>query len=156
MNKDSAVLTFLRGCATISTSPVYFNFGKVKDKTHQLVSRADDLSTCKPFIDGSIQMRYTFSIDSFKSVSLNPTVAGRADENLDDIADVQAVIDWLIAQADAGHYPDFGPDCIIDDMKVTTTRPQLVTLNEEVNPPLAVYRITAEINYLDNSRRLWK
>ena len=156
MNKDGAMLTFLRECATINTSPVYFNFGKAKDKARQLVSHADDISTCKPFIDGSVQKRYTCSIDSFKSVSLNPNVANKADENLDDIADVQSVIDWLELQADARNYPDFGIDCVIDELRVNTTRPQLVTVNEEVNPPLAVYRITVEINYIDTSHRLWK
>lgn len=156
MTKDSAMLTFIRNCATINTSPVYFNFGKAKDNAHQLISHADDIATCKPFIDGSVQMRYTCSIDSFKSVSLNPSVANKQDENLDDFEDVQSVIDWLKEQADLRVYPDFGPDCIIDELKVTTTRPQVVKVNEEVNPPLAVYRITVEINYIDNSFKLWK
>lgn len=156
MNKDASVLTFLLNCVTINTSPVYFNFGKLKDHAHELISHADDLSTCKPFIDGSVQMRYSCSIDSFKSVSDAPHVDNVTSENMADFTDVQAVIDWLNQQADLGNYPDFGPDCVIDDMKVTTTRPQLVTVNESVKPPIAVYRINLVINYLDNSHKLWR
>ena len=40
-------------------------------------------------------------------------------------------------------------------MATLTTKPELLGVDNEVNPPLAVYRISIQIDYIDTSKRIW-
>jgi hypothetical protein len=40
-------------------------------------------------------------------------------------------------------------------MKTLTTRPQLIGVESSLNPPMAIYRIIIQIDYIDNTKRLW-
>ena len=158
MDKSQAVLTFLQTCEYISSDPLFFNFGNVEDNAHQVIVSSDDIALHAPFIDGSVEKRFTFSIDSFKSVAYNPVVSTQLanDENLEEFQSVQQILDWITAQDNLHNYPDFGNDCIIDEMKVLTTKPELVGVDTSLNPPMAVYRISIQIDYLDNTEKAWK
>ena len=116
MDKTQAMIAFLQTCPIIQNDPLFFNFGSIKDNAHQAIVRADDVSLQKPYIDGSVEKRYTFSVDSFKSVAYNPVVQGYSDENLDDFKEVQQILDWVNNQDDLRNYPDFGAACFIDSM----------------------------------------
>ena len=84
MDKSRAVLSFLQACPEISATPLFFNFGNVEDNAHQAIINSDDVALHTPFIDGSVAKRFTFSIDSFKSVAYNPVTQEYLanDENL--------------------------------------------------------------------------
>lgn len=155
MNKTQAMLDFLQTCSTIRDNPLFFNFGKVENGAHQANMQSDDVSVHKPYIDGTELKRYTFHLDSFKSVAYNPVVQGLSDENVEDFADVQELLDWINEQGDLKNYPAF-EDCIIDKMRSLQSKPQLVGVNTTMSPPTAVYRISIQIDYLDTSKQLWK
>ena len=155
MDKNQSMIDFLQTCDAIKNNPLFFNFGNIEENAHLANTRSDDVSLHKPFVDGSVAKRYTFSIDSFKSVANIPVIQGHSDENLSDLQEVQEVLDWINEQDDLQKFPDFGSDCIVEKMTTLTTKPELVGVDSSMNPPMAVYRISIQIDYLDNSKKLW-
>lgn len=156
MDKTQAMVQFLQTCPVIENNPLFFNFGNIRDGAHQIIMRSDDVSTRRPYVDGGVQKRFTFSIDSFKSVSYNSIIDTVTDENLEEFAEIQSVIDWITAQNDLGNYPDFGEDVIIDSMESITERPEMLGVDDTINSPMAIYRISIRIDYLDNTKKLFK
>lgn len=155
MDKNKAITDFFQTYADISNNPLFFNFGDIENDAYQVNVTTNDASLNRKYIDGSELRRYTIYIDSFKSVSNTPVISGRSSENLDDMKEVQKLLDWIIAQADARNYPDFGEDCIIDSMSTSSTEPVLIGIDSSMNPPVAIYRIAIRIEYIDNSKKLW-
>lgn len=158
MDKNKAIVTFLMGCDYIKNNPLFYNYGKVEADNKQLVTIANDVSVNVPFIDGSVRKRYTFTILDYKSVANRAIVnrEGASDENLDNAFEAQQVIDWVEEQADARNYPNFGSDCVIDDMFVVTDQPNLNGIDRAVTPALAKYSISIRIDYIDYSKAIWK
>lgn len=156
MDKNEATLAFLRKCPIIQSNPLFFNFGSIKDNAHQLNAQSNDTSLQKPYIDGSVQKRYTYNVDTYKSVSFNANIEGLPDENIDDVADVQAVIDWINEQGDLEIYPDFGEGFVIDGMKTLNANPLLVSVDTSLNPAIAIYRVSIQIDYVDYTKVIWK
>ena len=155
MDKNAAVTTFLQTYTPINNNPLFFNFGDIENDAYQVNVSYNDASLNKKYIDGSELRRYTIYIDSFKSVSTTPVITGYSAENLEDMQEVQDLLDWIIEQADNNNYPDFGEDCTIDSMTTLTTEPQLIGIDSTLNPPIAIYRITIRIDYIDYTKRLW-
>lgn len=156
IDKSQAVIDFLQTNTTIQSNPLFFNFGKVEDNAHQTIIKSDDVYLQRPFIDGSVLKRFTFSLDSFKSVNYNSVVQNLADENLDEFKEVQATLDWVNEQDKVRNYPDFGEKCFIEKMKVLSSKPELVGVDTTANPPVAIYRISIQIDYIDKSDCLWQ
>lgn len=155
MDKNKKFVEFLRTCPTIKANPLFFNFGNVENNAAQLNIQSDDRALHKPYIDGSVSMRYTCSVDCFKSIACIPVVAGSSDENMDDLAEVQSVLDWVHEQGELRNFPNFGSDCVIDKMETLTTKPALINVQSNLNPPVAIYRIMIQIDYIDNHNKLW-
>ena len=156
MDKNQLMVEFLQTCPTIKDNPLFFNFGNVEDNAHQLTIISDDVAVQKPYIDGSVLKRYTCSIDSFKSVACIPILPGsNTDENIEDFAEVQGLLDWINEQNDLSNFPKFGDKTEIEEMKTLTAKPQLIGVESSLNPPMAIYRITIQIDYIDNTKRLW-
>lgn len=157
IDKNQAIIDFLITCPSIKNSPLYFNFINASNNNKQLITVANDVNRQTPFIDGSVEKTYTFTIIDFKSMSYNPVVKqeGYQDENVEDFSKVQELIDWINTQDELHNYPDFGEECIIDSMSALTENPNLNSIDTTVTPALARYSITIEIEYLDNSKRLW-
>ena len=158
IDKNQAIIDFLITCPSILNSPLYFNFVNAKNDNKQLVTVANDVYSQTPFIDGSVSKTYTFTIIDFKSMSYNPIVkqSGYIDENVDEMNQVQALINWVTEQNDLKNYPNFGDDCIIDDMVALSDNPSLNSVDTTLTPALAKYSITIRIDYLDISKRVWK
>lgn len=157
IDKNQAVLDFLITCPSVRNNPLYFNFVNAKNNNKQFVTVANDVVTQQPYIDGSISRTYTFTIIDFKSVSYNPVpkALGYTDENVDDMSQVQALIDWVNEQNDNHNYPDFGEDCVIDSMVALSDNPSLNSVDTTLTPALAKYSITIQIDYLDNAKKVW-
>lgn len=81
---------------------------------------------------------------------------GYPNENISDMSDIQTLIDWVKEQNDLYNYPDFGEDCIVDSIMPTTDNPNFDGIDEQISPPLAVYSMSIEIRYLDNSKKIWR
>lgn len=157
MDKNQAVIDYLLTCEDIQNSPLYFNFINAKDGTKQMLTLSNDKNIQKPYIDGSVEKRYQLTIQDYRSISNNPLakVPGFSNENVDDFKDVQDLLDWIKVQNKNKIFPDFGQDCIIDDISTTTDNPRLDQIDASVSPPLARYSFTITINYLDISDRIW-
>lgn len=159
-NKHQAVIDFLCNCPQIRDNPLYFNFINAKDENKQIITQANDIATQRPYIDGSVKKRYTFTLIDFKSLSYNPIIKSLdpayTNENVEEILDTQAIMDWIREQADIDNYPNFGEDCYIDDMRVTSDIPNLNGIDTRTNPVLAQYSFTIQIDYIDSSKKLWR
>lgn len=156
MDKNQAMLNFLLTCPFIQKNPIFFNFGNIESDAFQMITHGDDVATQRPFIDGSVAKRYTFSVDCFKSVTYNPIVQVVTDENLTEFKEAQDVLDWINKNGDDRIFPDFGPDCVIDAMKVNSAKPELVSVDTTQTPATAIYRISCYVDYVDYSKRVWK
>ena len=158
MDKNQAVIDFLIECPAIRNNPLYFNFINADDNNKQLITVGNDVSVDQPYIDGSVLKRYTFTLIDFKSISYNQIVKieGYSSENVDDMLEVQDLIDWITEQDELGNYPNFGDDCIIDSMTALTSNPNLDSVDVSISPALVRYSVSIRIEYLDNSKKIWK
>ena len=158
VDKNKAVIAFLLQCQQIVNSPLYFNFIDAQDNDKQIITYSNDVSANRPYIDGSVLKRYTFTILDFKSISDSAlvTLSGYANENVEDLADTQALIDWIADQNDLRNFPNFGEQCEVQGIRTTSDVPNLEGINTEVTPMLAVYSVAIEIEYIDNSKKLWR
>lgn len=160
VDKNQAIINFLINCPQVRDNPLFFNAisVNVEDNNKELITIATDRVLNQSFIDGSVMRQYSFSIIDFRSISYDavPKVEGIISENVDDMVDVQGIIDWINEQADNLIYPDFGDDCIIDEMVTTTDIPNLNGIDTGVMPAVAKYSITIQIQYLDTRKRIFK
>ena len=158
MDKNKAVIDYLSSCPAIENSPLFFNFAKAEDNNKQLVTVASDKKIERPYIDGSVLKRYTFTLIDYRSIAYQAIVkqANFPNENVEELLDVQSIIDWVEEQNDMGNYPNFGEDCIIDEIKALTDTPKLNGVDSSTSPSLAKYSVSIQITYLDMSKRLWK
>lgn len=158
MSKTQAVINFLINCPALRDNPVFFNFINAKNDNKQIVALENDRVLQTPFIDGSVLKRYSFTIIDYKSVSFDPIVKldGYTDENVEDFLQVQAIIDWVTEQAKQRNFPDLGDDLIVDSMEATTENPMLNGVDNTVQPALAKYSVTININYIDNTEKIWR
>lgn len=158
MDKNQAVIDFLLDCPQIQANPLFFNFLNAKDNNKQILTQTNDVNIDRPYIDGSVMRRFTFSIVDFKSVAFLaiPKDPTKSSENVDDMAEVQDILDWITEQADDQNFPDFGENCVVDRMWVSTSTPNLNGVDTSVTPALAKYSMSIQIEYLDNSKKLWK
>lgn len=158
IDKNQAVVDYLIQCPQILNSPLYFNFINAKDDSNQFLTVSSDRYSNTTFIDGSVEKIYTFTIITYKSAAdiAVVKVGGVSNENILDMSDIQALIDWVKEQDDIHNYPNFGEDCIIDSIKPTTDNPNFDGIDEQISPPLAVYSTSFEIRYIDISKKLWR
>lgn len=156
-DKNKAVIEYLLTCQDIQNSPLYFNFINANDNDKQIITSSNEVYVDRPYIDGGALKRYTFTLLDFKSISEEAVVKvdGYPNENVEEMADVQSLIDWINEQNDLKHFPDFGENCIVERIRTTTDNPVLEGINAELTPPLAMYSMSIEIEYLDNSRVIW-
>lgn len=157
MDKNQAVIDFLLQCPQIKENPLFFNFAEAEDNNKQIVTVANDKSVSKEFIDGSVQRLYTFTIIDYRSVTYQAIVkmAGYANENVEEMFDIQKMIEWVSEQAKVRNYPDFGEKCIINNMWAVTDTPNLNGVDTSAQPPLAKYSVSVQIEYLDRTGVLW-
>ena len=155
MSKNQAMIDFLQTCPTIQSNPLFFNFGQAEDNANQINTEATDVSLHHTYIDGSELKRYTFNIDSCRSATYNPVIDGLSAENVDELDEVQAIIDWINAEGKALNFPDFGDKCLVEEMKCLTEEPLLLGVDKEKNPPVAIYRVSIQIDYVDTTNVIW-
>jgi hypothetical protein len=163
MDKNKAVVDYLLTCPYIKNNPLFYNFGEAKSDNKQVVTIANDVSVDEPYIDGSVKRRYTFTLIDYQSVTYNAVVtrtinneSTSVSENLDNTFKVQQVADWVTEQSEARNYPNFGSNCVIDDMLVVTDQPNMNGVDRAVTPALAKYSISIRIDYIDYSKAIWK
>lgn len=158
VDKNNAMIEYLLTCQDIASSTLYFNFANIKDSITQFITLAQDVAVDTPFIDGCVRKRYSLTVISFLSISDNPVVkvSGYSNENVSDMAEVQALIDWIAEQETEHNYPDFGEDCECEFIQTTTNNPVLDQIDATKTPPLAKYTFTIQVDYIDSSKKIWR
>ena len=157
IDKNQALIEYLIQCPTVSDSSLFFNFAEEEDNSNQIVSHGDDAIRNQPYVDGSVLKSFTFTMFIYKAVAFNPVIKseGYIDENVSDVSDIQALIDWIVEQNENKVFPNFGDSCIIESVEPTTNRPTLNGVNASAQPPLAQYQVVITITYLDTSKMVW-
>lgn len=157
-DKNKAVIDYLITCPAIQNSPLYFNFINAQDDSNQFLTATSDQYDTRPYIDGSALKIYTFTIITFKSATDIAVVqfGDYPNENVSDMSDIQALIDWVNEQEELHNYPDFGENCIVESIMSTTENPSFDGIDTQVSPPLAVYSVSIQIRYLDNTKKIWR
>ena len=156
MDKNQAMVKFLIGCPTIQENPLFFNFADEEDGNNHFITTKDTKKVT--YIDGSVLKQYTFTIASYHAVSHNAVLNENdeiIDENMENMAKVQEILDWIDEQADNRVYPDFGPQFVVESMETLTTDPDIDGIDTSVNPPMARYSVGVKLLYLDNSKKVW-
>ena len=158
VDKNQAVIDFLIQCPQVAGNPLFFNAITAEDNSNGIVTIANDKALDTPYIDGSVLKQFSFSLIAFKSVSYEPVPKAvlYTSENVDDLADVQSISDWVDEQNENRNYPDFGTDCVIDDMEMSSDVPSLNGIDTSVMPALAKYSFTINVNYLDITKKIFK
>lgn len=157
VDKNQAVIDYMLQCPQINENALYFNFGEAKDNNKQIITQGNDKAMNKPYIDGSVLKRYTFTLFDFRSIAALAVPKGFAytSENVEEILDVQSIIDWITEQEKLRNYPNFGEDCVIEGIKAITDNPNLNGIDTSVSPALARYSISIQIQYLDKTEKIW-
>lgn len=157
VDKNQAIIEYLRNCPQIAANPLFFNFIEAKDNNKQLVTVANDINIQKPYIDGSVLKRFTFTIIDYRSIAYQAVVmaVGYTNENVEEMLDVQAMLNWIEEQDNNKNFPDFGPTCEIEKIEALTDTPRLNGVDTSVSPALAKYSISIRVTYLDTSKQLW-
>ena len=143
-------------CPTIQENPLFFNFADEEDGNNHFITEKDTIK--KRYIDGSRLKQYTFTIASYYAVSHNAILNENddiVDENVENMAKIQEVLDWIELQADSQNFPDFGPQFVVEEMVTLTTDPDIDGIDTSVNPPIVRYSVGVKVSYLDNSKKLW-
>lgn len=166
-SKEQAILNFLFQCPQIKDNPLFFNFINAKPDNKQFVTMGNESRVHRPFINGSVLKRYTFTLIDFRSATYQPipkvVVATTTtepqpqpilNENVEELVDVQGIIDWVEEKADAREFPNLGEHCIVDSMKVLTDNPVLNGIDTQVKPALAKYSFSIQIDYIDYSKAI--
>jgi len=158
VDKNQAIIDFLVNCPQIANNKLFFNFINGKDNDKQIITMSNDRSTNRPYIDGSVRKRFSFAIIDFRSVTYQAVVktGTHPNENVEEMLDVQGILDWVNEQADARNFPNFGDDCLIDDMTTSTDTPNLNGVDTNITPAIAKYSISIFIDYIDTSKQLWR
>lgn len=156
VDKNQAVIDFLATYPDIQVNPLFFNFINAKDNTIQFLTSSNDRSLNRRYIDGSVLRRYDFTLLIAKSITDLAVVMGElSNENIEDIAEIQNMMDWINEQNDNQNYPDFGEKCVIEDMHTLSDNPNLDGINTEVTPALALYSMSIGIDYIDYTKVIW-
>ena len=157
VDKNQAMIDYLNTCPAVQSNPLYFNFINAKNDNKQIITLTNEKAVAKRYVDGSQLKQYSLALIDFKSLAYRPVVkeAGYDDENVEDMLSVQQIIDWIDTQNEAHNYPNFGTDCVIEEISATTDNPMLDGIDTSTSPALVQYSITIVVTYLDTSKVIW-
>lgn len=155
MDKNQAMIDYLMQNESIAENPLFLNFINAKEDNKQIITVANDKSLNKTYLDGSVLKRYTLTIVDFKSVVYNALVTDYDNETVEDLFDVQEIIDWVETQRRNKNFPDFGDDCLVENIKVLTDNPNLNGVDTSTSPAQAKYSFSIQVDYIDYTDCVW-
>ena len=157
MDKNKAIINYLITCKDIMNTPLYLNFVNAKNGVHQIQTLESDRNINSPYIDGAVKKRYSLTLITYLTISINPLVKIKDinNENVADLATVQKLMDWIDEQNTNHIYPNFGNNCIIDEIGTTSNNPRLDQIDATQSNPLARYSFTIYVDYIDTSKRIY-
>lgn len=137
MNSNHAALwDWFAQCAKITK--LFFSFGECTDTATILVPAGETI--LQEFIDGSRRVRYNFELIRFLPVSAQPNDPG----NVEMMEDVEAIIDWVRRQNEAGDFPQI-PDAAVEEIAAIEENAGYVAARDG---DMAKYMIPFAMDYL--------
>lgn len=157
VDKNQEMLNYFLTCQPIFQSTLYFNFANIQDAAKQFVTQSNDVNLSTAYVDGAVKRRYSMTITSFTSISNNPIVkvAGYDNENISDLAEIQALMDWIAEQNENLHFPDFGDGIDVEEIRTTSANPRLDSIDATSTPAIARYSFTVQVDYIDRTKVIW-
>ena len=140
-DKHQSVWEWLLQCPAIQD--LCFNFSTDDNGTTVLMPDAafeDEWEDGMPFIDGSGEKIYTFSIAQFRELTTESNVS----KNIDVLADVNAIAEWIEEQEELKNYPVFPKNCIINEVKAVPSDSDVSVETDNK----ARYMFSVQIKYL--------
>ena len=151
MINTSNLLAYLLTSTAIEQ--LYFQYGEAADGAISISTQAIDTSERRRYVDGSEPKQLDFVFTWYKPLSTLPvstTLAqGETNQNVAELDDVSAIIDWIEEQNHLRNFPDLGEHCVVDEIYCLTNHPRMAGVDIAANPPLARYTFTIRINYID-------
>jgi len=154
MDKNKIVLDYL--LTSEEVSKLYFQYSIAAKDSMQIQTSTVESAQRKGYIDGSRPRRLDYTFVWFKPLGFIPVVAnaGGSPQNVAELDDVQSIIDWIEEQNDSHNFPNFGSNCVVDRIYCLNDTPQLVGVDTSSNPPLARYKFTLRIEFIDYSHAI--
>lgn len=141
-DKNQALWEFISKYPNI---PSYLTFNSIIELINSTglipVSSEDAIET---YTDGSSRREYVFAIAQMYVYD-----TGTSQTNIISMGDMQAFMDWIIAQNEAGNYPDFGEDCFVESIEPLQNMPNLAGTSENM---VAKYMFQFRIVYYQEGK----
>ena len=138
MNRHEAMFDYMKQYPDIGR---LFSFNFAEAKNNSSAFRVIDEEVRKTDIFGDETVVYTFAIAEYKNFSTEPFTT----ENFENLAEVDAFIDWARAQNRAKNFPDFGADCLVESITAARTGSGIVGIDPMMR--LAQYTFTVKVTY---------
>jgi hypothetical protein len=147
MDKNAVMIEYIKQCPEIDR--LFFISAEVKDGTQSFFPISNDRQV-KKYIDGSRLKYYDFALFEFMGGNTDPlpTDGAETHENVQNYQKMQAVIDWVGEQQEAGNFPNFGENTETQDIYSMTCNPTLAGIEKE---KIFRYMIQIRIEYLEGA-----
>lgn len=137
MDKNKAVFEWIKGCPVFER--LYFNFGTADVGTSTFIPIPTDRTVKKDIFDNEIK-QYDFAVSSFNFVD-DATFDGA--ENIEGMALLQQLTEWIEQQNIEKNFPDFGEKCFVEKIEAVQNIPASLRM-QNISKYLSQYRITYE------------
>lgn len=137
MDKNKTVFEWIKQCPVFER--LYFNFGTAEANTCMFIPVPAD-RTVRKDIFGNETKQYDFAVSSFSFVD-DTTFDGA--ENIEGMALLQQLTEWIELQNKERSFPDFGAECSVEKIEVVQNIPASLRM-QNISKYLSQYRITYE------------
>lgn len=131
-----ALFAWFLNCANIAK--LFFSFGDESDGATVISTAGDTIQAA--YIDGSAEHQYTFDLIRYVPIDDTPNDATNAQM----LADVDAIVEWAIAQSDSGNLPDLPEGMNAESIEVLDSA---IGYAVDVDTNIAKYSIPFAMNY---------
>ena len=144
----AATLAFLKQCPALSG---LLGLNAIAGENVRVLTQGSSRAENRHYIDGSEGRAFDFVIEFYKPLNTLPYIAERGEDNqnLKSVLDVQELSSWRDEQRYEGNAPDFGDQCVVDDVKSMNNEPVLAWVDAQQAPPIAKYTVTVRVEYID-------
>lgn len=143
MDYITPLIKWLLTCPYVRKNKVFANALQAQKDNIEIVTQQISRSQDKCYIDGSVLHRIVFTVFDYKCISFNQLVKTMVDknENVANLLETRQLIDWIATQRKSGNYPDFGTNCIVQDVYTEYSSPSTPSVDNSATPAIARYSL---------------
>lgn len=151
MDYITPFIKWLLTCPYVRKNKVFANAMQASKDNIEIVTQQISRSQDKCYIDGSVLHRVVFTVFDYKSISFNQLVKTMVDknENVANLLETRKLIDWIAEQRKNGKYPDFGRNCVVQDVYTEYSSPSTPSVDNTTTPAIARYSLPVICEVLD-------